>query len=71
VGLWIAQNREESSSGDEGISARDLEVFELLVCTRTGTWQPASSLHEYMQQYVVEICATWVAKESAARRNWE
>eukprot|EP01045_Picozoa_sp_COSAG04_P018269 COSAG04_NODE_1678_length_5966_cov_3.433612_6_plen_146_part_00 len=64
AGLWIASCDSESMSGEARSPA---EVSQLLVCTRSGTWQPASSLYEYVQQIIMELVVYWVEKEAEAK----
>ena len=64
VGLWIASCDYDSMSG--GAHGR-AKVSQLLVCTRGGTWQPASSMYEFVQQIVMELVAHWVDKEAEAK----
>ena len=54
-----------------GVSRRGQK--ELLVLNKSGEWQPALSLFEYVQQSLVELCAGYIeaTADIAGDEDWE
>ena len=65
VGLWIAE-----CEGSDMDGTGNAKVSKLLVCTRSGTWQPASSLYEFVQQIVMELIVQWVKQVGEAKADF-
>ena len=59
----------ERTDYGQGGRAKESRPHKLLVLATNGQWQPAKSLFEYVQQKVIETCASAIEDEAARKSH--